>query len=155
MERRQVLLDVLADVGPPIAPVWSTTGLEEALLWFETLEGTGVEGIVAKPLKSAYKAGRVWAKVRHADTVDVTVVGFTGTARHPKALAVRLPDGRGALSQRLTTALSSVVAPRLVPQAGRAFTKAGDAYTPAVGDVVVEVVAGTTRHAVVTVMRLR
>ncbi|MGW1594934.1 ATP-dependent DNA ligase [Streptomyces sp. NPDC002343] len=151
VERRQVLLDVLADVGPPIVPVWSTTDLEEALLWFETLEGTGVEGIVAKPLRSAYKAGRVWAKVRHADTVDATVVGFTGTARHPKALAVRLV----ALSQRLTTALSSVVAPRLVPLAGRAFTKAGESYTPAGGDAVVEVMAGTTRHAVVTVTRLR
>jgi hypothetical protein len=33
--------------------VSSTTDLEEALLWFETLEGTGVEVIVAKPLKSA------------------------------------------------------------------------------------------------------
>jgi hypothetical protein len=83
------------------------------------------------------------------------VVGFTGTVRHPKALAVRLPDGRVSLSQRLTTALSSVVGPRLLPQAGRGFTEAGDSYTPAVGDVVVEVVAGTTRHAVVTVMRLR
>ncbi|MFF5654459.1 hypothetical protein ACFY8N_39480 [Streptomyces collinus] len=121
--------------------------LEDALLWFETLEGTGVEGIMAKPLRSAYKAGRVWAKVRHADTVDATVVGYTGTARHPKALAVRLPDGRVALPQRLTTALASVVGPRLVPQAGRVFTKAGDA--------VLEVVAGTTRHAVVSVMRLR
>lgn len=90
MERRQVLLDVLAGVGPPIVPVWSTTDLDEALLWFETLEGTGVEGIVAKPLRSAYKAGRVGAKVRHADTVEPTVVGFTGRARHPKALAVRL-----------------------------------------------------------------
>ncbi|MFF4361158.1 hypothetical protein [Streptomyces sp. NPDC001604] len=60
-----------------------------------------------------------------------------------------------ALSQRLTTALSSVVAPRLVPQAARAFTTAGDSYTPAGGDAVVEVVAGTTRHAVVTVVRLR
>ncbi|MET7695661.1 hypothetical protein ABZT06_48715 [Streptomyces sp. NPDC005483] len=40
------------------------------------------------------------------------------------------------------------------PQAGRAFTNVGASYTPAVGDVVVEVVAGTTRHAVVTVMRL-
>ncbi|MFF8024772.1 hypothetical protein ACFZDJ_27455 [Streptomyces sp. NPDC007896] len=60
VERRQVLLDVLADVGPPIEPVWSTTDLSEALLWYETLEGTGVEGIVAKPLRSAYKAGRVW-----------------------------------------------------------------------------------------------
>jgi hypothetical protein len=82
------------------------------------------------------------------------LVGFTGTSRHPKALAVRLPDGRVALSQRLTTALATVVGPRL-PRSGRAFTKAGDSYTPAVGDVVVEVVAGTTRHAAVTVMRLR
>lgn len=105
---------------------------------------TGVEGIVAKPLRAAYKAGRVWAKLRHADTVDATVVGFTGTARHPKALAVRLPGGRIALSQRPTTALSSVVGPRLVPQAGRAFTKASESCTPAVGDVVVKVVAGTT-----------
>ncbi|MFC8427998.1 hypothetical protein [Streptomyces sp. NPDC057253] len=94
------------------------------------------------------------SKVRHADTVDVTVVGFTGTARHPKALAVRLPDGRVALSQRLTTALASVVGPHLVPQAGQASTNAGDTYTPAAGDVVVEVVAGTTRHSVVTVVRL-
>ncbi|MCQ9134567.1 hypothetical protein [Streptomyces hilarionis] len=134
--------------------MWSTTALDEALLWFETLEGIGVEGIVAKPPQSAYKAGRVWTKVRHADTVDATVVGFTGTARHPRALAVRLSDGRVALSQRLTTALSSVIAPRLVPQPGRAFTNAGDSYTPARGDTVVEVVAGTTRHAVVTVARL-
>jgi ATP-dependent DNA ligase len=154
-ERRQVLLDVLADVGPPIEPVWSTTDRDKALLWYAAFEGTGVEGIVAKPLRSAYKAGRVWSKVRHADTVDVAVVGFTGTARHPKALAVLLPDGRVALSQRLTTALASVVGPRLVPQAGRAFTTAGDSYTPAVDDLVVEAMAGTTRHAVVTVVRLR
>lgn len=40
-------------------------------------------------------------------------------------------------------------------QAGRAFTKDGDSYTPAGCDVMVEVVAGTTRHAVVTVVRLR
>ncbi|MFD3844186.1 hypothetical protein ACFWWC_49715 [Streptomyces sp. NPDC058642] len=104
---------------------------------------------MAKPLSSAYKASRIWSKVRHADRVDVTVVGFTGTARHPKALAVWLPDGRVALSQRLTTALASVVGPHLVPQAGRASTKADDAYTPAAGDVVVEVVAGKTRHSVV------
>ncbi|MFE2038499.1 hypothetical protein ACFXBB_35825 [Streptomyces scopuliridis] len=40
-ERRQVLLDVLAGVGPPIEPVWSTTDPGEALLWYEALEGTG------------------------------------------------------------------------------------------------------------------
>ncbi|MFE2500160.1 DNA ligase [Streptomyces scopuliridis] len=154
-ERRQVLLDVLAGVGPPIEPVWSTTDPGEALLWYEALEGTGVEGLVAKPLRSAYKAGRIWSKIRHADTVETIVVGFTGTARHPRTLAVRLPDGRVALSQRLTTALASRIGPRLAPQPGRASTTAGDSYTPVGGDVVVEVVAGTTRHPVVTVVRLR
>ncbi|MFF2167229.1 hypothetical protein ACFVWP_42135 [Streptomyces sp. NPDC058175] len=54
VERRQVLLDVLANTGPPIEPVWSTTDLDKALLWYEALEGTGVEGIVAKPLRGAY-----------------------------------------------------------------------------------------------------
>ncbi|WP_327398710.1 hypothetical protein OG194_00160 [Streptomyces sp. NBC_01288] len=83
------------------------------------------------------------------------MVGFTGTARHPKALAVRLPDGRVALSQRLTTALATTVGPHLLPEPGRALTTAGDSYTPVVGEAVVEVVAGTTRHAVVTVVRLR
>jgi hypothetical protein len=73
VERRRVLLDVLADVGPPIVPVWSTTDLDEALLWYETLEGTGVEGIVAKPLRSAYKAGRVWC-------VDCTFSGSLARA---------------------------------------------------------------------------
>ncbi|MEU0217854.1 hypothetical protein ABZ281_23300 [Streptomyces sp. NPDC006265] len=41
MERRQVLLDVLTDIGPSIVRVWSTTDLDGALLWFETFEGTG------------------------------------------------------------------------------------------------------------------
>ena len=154
-ERRQALVDVLAGIGPPIEPVWSTTDRDEALLWYTALEGTGVEGIVAKPIQSAYKAGRIWSKVRHADTLDATIVGFTGTARQPKTLAVRLPDGRVALSQRLTTALAAVIGPRLQPDAGLASTEASDTYTPVAGDIVVEVVAGTTRHAVVTVVRLR
>jgi hypothetical protein len=93
-------------------------------------------------------------KIRHADTIEAAVVGFTGTARQPRALAVGLPDGRVALSQRLTTALATRIAPCLVPQPGRAYTQGGDAYTPVSGQVV-EVVAGTTRHAVVTVVRLR
>ncbi|WP_055489053.1 hypothetical protein [Streptomyces sp. TP-A0356] len=85
---------MLADVGPPIVPVWSTTDLDEALLWYTGVEGTGAD----------------------------------------------------------TTALAAAVAPRLLPQPGRAFAKAGDSYTPAGGDAVVEVVAGSTRYAVVTVV---
>ncbi|MDQ0937623.1 hypothetical protein [Streptomyces turgidiscabies] len=49
---------MLADVGPPIEPVWSTADRDEALLWYAALEGRGVEGIVAKQLRSADKAGR-------------------------------------------------------------------------------------------------
>ncbi|MFI1956243.1 hypothetical protein ACH437_31130 [Streptomyces xinghaiensis] len=114
-----------------------------------------MEGIVAKPLRGAYKTGCVGAKIRHADTVDAAVIGFTGTARHPKSLAVRLPDGRVALSQQLTTALASIVVPHLVPQTGRAFTKTGASYTPAGGGDLVEVMAGTTRHSVVFPVKLK
>jgi ATP-dependent DNA ligase len=57
VERRQVLLDVLADTGPPIVPVWPTTDPDEALLWYEALEGTGAEGIVAKPLRGEVRPG--------------------------------------------------------------------------------------------------
>jgi hypothetical protein len=94
-------------------------------------------------------------KIRHADTIEAALAGFTGTARQPRALAVRLPDGRVALSQRLTTALATRITPRLVPQPGRAPAQGGDVYTPVSREIVVEVVAGTTRHAVVTVVRLR
>ncbi|WP_269801391.1 hypothetical protein [Streptomyces odonnellii] len=42
----------------------------------------------------------------------------------------------------------------MVPQSRRASTPAGDSHTPPGGNVVVEVVAGTTRHAGITVVRL-
>ncbi|MEU1569248.1 DNA ligase [Streptomyces mirabilis] len=158
-ERRTALLNLLTGLpaNTPIQAVSATTARDTALTWYTTLHNQGIEGIVAKRTTSPYRAGRssAWLKIRHADTIEATVAGFTGTARHPRALAVRLPDGRIALSQRLTTALSSVVAPHLVPQPGRASTQGGDAYTPVSGEIVVEVVAGTTRHAVVTVVRLR
>jgi hypothetical protein len=82
------------------------------------------------------------------------VVGFTGTARHPKALAVPLPDARVALSQRLTTALASDVGPLLVLKpagvhGGRRLLHARRRRRSGGGR------GGTTRHAVVTVVRLR
>ena len=59
--------------------------------------------------------------------------------RAPAALKAGRP-----LSQRLTTALATRIASRLVPQPGRAHAQGGDAYTPVSGEIVVEVVAGTT-----------
>ncbi|MFC8428007.1 hypothetical protein [Streptomyces sp. NPDC057253] len=89
-ERRQVLLDVVAAVDPPIEPVWSTTDPEEALLWFAALEGTGVEGLVAKPLLSVYTPGkRVWC-------VNCTFSGSLARAiPSPKERYARPPPRRG------------------------------------------------------------
>ncbi len=85
------------------------------------------------------------------------MVGYTGPAARPRHLAVRLTDGRPALSQTLTSPLSAQVAPYLVAsgRVRRARTRAGDAYNAVGVDVLVEVLAGTTRHAVVTVTRVR
>ncbi|MCZ1004158.1 hypothetical protein O1M63_49495 [Streptomyces mirabilis] len=58
------------------------------------------------------------------------MAGFTGTARHPRALAVRLPDGRIALSQRLTTALATRIAPHLVPQSAARTRRAATPTHP-------------------------
>ncbi|MFE5796030.1 hypothetical protein ACFQ8C_26115 [Streptomyces sp. NPDC056503] len=57
---------------------------------------SGVEGIVAKALGSPYRSGSTWSwrKVRHAETVDAEPIGLVGPADRPRALLVRLPDGR-------------------------------------------------------------
>lgn len=159
--RRGAMLDVLAGLpGPsPIQAVSATDDVEVAEVWLETLEATGVEGVVAKLGSSPYRAGRSssWKKVRHAETIDAEVIGYTGAPLRPRTLAVRLPGGRTALSQRLGAPLAAQVAPFLTsaPATGRAQTTGGDSYTAAATGLTVEVLAGTTRHAVVTVTRLR
>ncbi|MFJ4787611.1 DNA ligase [Streptomyces sp. NPDC088794] len=160
-ERRQVLLDVLGELPPatPIQAVSATDDREVAQVWYATLRGTGVEGVVAKLGRSAYRAGRSssWRKVRHAETVDVDVVGYTGQAAHPHALAVRMPEGRVVLSQRLGARLAVRAAAwaGASPASGRARTDAGEAYSAVASGLVAEVLAGTTRHAVVTIKRFR
>ncbi|ODA73185.1 DNA ligase [Streptomyces sp. AVP053U2] len=47
-ERRRLLLDLLADLGPPIQPVPATDDYETARVWCETLRAQGIEGIVCK-----------------------------------------------------------------------------------------------------------
>jgi bifunctional non-homologous end joining protein LigD len=159
--RRAAMLDVLSGLPSPspIQPVSATDDPEVARAWYDSLEPTGVEGVVAKLASSPYRAGRSggWKKIRHAETVDAEVIGYSGAPLRPRTLAVRLPDGRTALSQRIGAPLAAQVGPHLAaaPTVGRARTAAGDAYTVAATGLVVEVLTGTTRHAVVTVTRLR
>ncbi len=130
-EERALMLDMVAGLpeGSPIQAVSATEDVEVARVWYETLTGSGVEGVVAKSGRSPYRAGRSssWKKVRHAETIDAEVVGFTGAAGWPRALAVRLPDGRVALSQRLGAQLAAQVAAALVAVAPAAQGRAAGA----------------------------
>ena len=161
-ERRAVLLDVLSGLpaDSPIQAVSATSDRHTALTWYNTLQDQGVEGLVAKRAASPYRAGRsaAWEKIRHAETVDAEVVGYTGPSSRPHTLAVQLPDGRTALTQKLAAPLAGQIASLLAaagpPRAG--CTSSGQPYTAVPHPpAVVEITAGTTRHAVVTATRLR
>ncbi|MGW7029090.1 hypothetical protein ACWGFX_18115 [Streptomyces xanthophaeus] len=86
------------------------------------------------------------------------MAGFTGTPARPGHLFLELPDGRRVRSQQVAGTLAAQTA-RALAAAGlgaRARSEDGEAYTAYEGaPLVVEVLAGTTRHAVVTVVRLR
>nr|WP_237331694.1 hypothetical protein [Streptomyces mexicanus] len=159
LQRRTFLLDVLEDIGPPLQAVPATDDRTVAAAWYDTLIDQGIEGLVWKHAASPYRGDRrIWRKQRHADTLDGTIVGFTGPHVRPHAVAVRLPDGRVALSQRLTSILAAQLGERLAGTAagGRARTSGGDPYRALVEDgPTVEVLAGSTRHAVLTVTRTR
>ncbi|WP_373564076.1 ATP-dependent DNA ligase, partial [Streptomyces sp. SID8380] len=106
-ERRTRLVELLAPLGPPLQAVPATEERETALQWYEALAGTGVEGIVAKRARQAYRGGRrAWRKVRHRDTKDALVLGYVGTRRAPRLLVLALPgDGTPVASRPLAPAL--------------------------------------------------
>lgn len=161
VERRAMMLDVLAGLSSPspIQAVSATDDLSVAHAWYDSLQNTGVEGVVAKLGTSPYRPGRAssWKKVRHAETTDAAVVGYTGPTKRPRALVVRLPDGRVRLTRAIGPRLAAQVAAQLtLSEPGRtAALGTGEVYTAVVVDLMVEVLAETTRHAVVAVTRLR
>ncbi|MDI3390016.1 hypothetical protein QIS99_28055 [Streptomyces sp. B-S-A8] len=157
VERRALLLDVLADVGPPLQAVPATNDPEIALRWYQALQTQNIEGVVAKRADGAYRSGRSWHKIRHSETVDSEAVGYTGNATHPRTVVVRLPDGRTAQSQTLTAPLSRRLAQHIAASGPgrRARTDDGERYTTTGGGLILEALAGTTRHAVVTIVRAR
>ncbi|MFF8830099.1 RNA ligase family protein [Streptomyces sp. NPDC015131] len=161
--RRERLVELLAGLGPPIQPVPMTTDPELAATWYETLPAIGVEGLVVKRLDQPYKAGtRAWSKLRHTDTRDAVVVGFTGARERPASLVLVLPDDD-------TPVVSSPLPPALRARAGGALAalppgEEGTAVAVGLGevtyrsvppDLTAEVATGSTRHTVTTVLRLK
>ncbi|MEU3687052.1 ATP-dependent DNA ligase [Streptomyces narbonensis] len=120
-DRWELLGTALREAEPPLQRVLATLDEETARGWFRDLRAAGVEGIVAKSLGSAYRAGGTWAwrKVRHADTSDGVLLGVTGPPERPRDLLVRLPDGRTVTTTpRLTPAQSRQVGALVADRAG-------------------------------------
>lgn len=76
-KRREMLVDALADAGPPVHLAQATTDLSVAEQWFDHFEGAGLDGLIAKRLDGPYRPGeRLLTKVKHDRTADCVVAGF-------------------------------------------------------------------------------
>ncbi|MEA2704990.1 MAG: hypothetical protein QOD63_2935 [Actinomycetota bacterium] len=76
-ERRALLEDALSGARPPVHLTPATSDRAVAEEWFDTFEGAGLDGVVAKPLDLPYREDqRVMLKVKHQRTADCVVAGF-------------------------------------------------------------------------------
>ncbi|MSQ36076.1 MAG: ATP-dependent DNA ligase [Dehalococcoidia bacterium] len=100
--RRAELVALLAATMPPLLLTPATTVHALAREWFDSFEGAGFDGVVAKRLDQPYVEGeRVMVKVKHRRTADCVVTGFrwhkdeagTGVG----SLLLGLYDGAGVL----------------------------------------------------------
>jgi ATP-dependent DNA ligase len=99
-ERRAALEAMLASAGAPIHLTPITRDPARAHEWFETFEGAGLDGVVAKKRTGEYKEGeRGWLKVKHLRTADCVVAGFRWhkDGKGVGSLLLGLFDGSGTL----------------------------------------------------------
>jgi ATP-dependent DNA ligase len=87
-ERRAALEEALGGLTGPCYLTRTTTDPTEAEEWFTEFEGAGLDGVVAKPLGSAYLPNvRSMLKIKHERTADVVVAGYrehkTSTPERP------------------------------------------------------------------------
>ncbi|MEI3865909.1 ATP-dependent DNA ligase [Microbacterium sp. CCNWLW134] len=76
-ERRALLVEALSGVEPPIYVTPATGDPAVAQEWFETFEGAGLDGVIAKPLDGPYQPNkRTMFKIKHERTADCVVAGF-------------------------------------------------------------------------------
>jgi ATP-dependent DNA ligase len=76
-ERRARLEKLMQKAAPPVHLTPASTDIAVGREWFEVFEGAGLDGVVAKPLDSAYTPdARTMFKVKHERTADCVVAGF-------------------------------------------------------------------------------
>lgn len=76
-ERRKRLEKLLKPARPPLYLTPATTDRELASQWFESFEGAGLDGVIAKKASLTYRPNeRAMLKIKHQRTVDCVVAGF-------------------------------------------------------------------------------
>jgi ATP-dependent DNA ligase len=99
-QRRVILERALRGVKPPVHVTPVTHDIATAREWFETFEGAGLDGLVAKPADIPYEPNkRLMFKVKHSRTADVVVAGFRWHKSGPVlgSLLLGLYDDAGVL----------------------------------------------------------
>ena len=116
-ERRELVVDLLARVAPPLALMPMTTCEAGAQTWLTIHALAGVEGVVAKHVGHAYRpARRTWQKVRTRDTADAVAGGVIGPLDAPQVLILgRADDGVGYGSRAVPTACLFLCGPSSAP----------------------------------------
>lgn len=115
---------------PHVRVSGATKDMALARTWFETFEGAGLDGVVAKPLDAVYRPGeRTMVKIKHERTADVVVAGYrlhkSGPVVGSLMLGLYLEDGvlnyvggASAFTMARRAALVDELAPLVVADEG-------------------------------------
>jgi ATP-dependent DNA ligase len=121
-ERRRRLEQVLAAASTSVHLSPATRDRTLAEDWFRRFEGAGLDGVMAKRLDEAYRAGeRTMIKVKHERTADCVVAGFrwhkNGVGTMVGSLLLGLYDEEGTLHHvGVAAAFSNAVRKQLVAE---------------------------------------
>jgi ATP-dependent DNA ligase len=86
-QRRQALEVALSRAQSPIHLTRVTQDQALAEKWFSDFEGAGLDGVVAKPLKTGYLPDkRVMFKIKHERTADCVVAGYRTHKSGPESI---------------------------------------------------------------------
>ncbi|MCB7137608.1 ATP-dependent DNA ligase [Cellulosimicrobium marinum] len=140
LSRRHEVLDALGLDGPDVHATPRTRDAEVARAWFDTFEGAGLDGVVAKPLDGVYQPNkRAMLKIKHGREADVVPAGYrlhkTSTPQEPLigSLLLGLYDDAGALqfvgvAASFPTARRAALVAELAPLVVEPGTPEADAH---------------------------